>query len=100
VRRGGGRTGCGGPGPRGGGRTEGDERRGEERESSPRGSTIGGNRSPESHLGQGRWKRGGREGEGSCYTGKENERGRWRAWGEGARDRARSRVGLGTHRLH
>jgi hypothetical protein len=38
--------------------------RGEERGSSPWGSTIGGNSSPESHLGQGKVEGGGREG--SC----------------------------------
>jgi hypothetical protein len=41
------------------------------RESSPRGSTIGGNHSLESHLGQGEVERGGREGEGSFCVGKE-----------------------------
>jgi hypothetical protein len=48
--------------PRRGGRKEGEERTGEERGSSHWGSTIGDNRSPESHLGQGeveeRWKIG------------------------------------------
>jgi hypothetical protein len=41
--------------------------------SSTRGSTSGGNRSLESHLGQGEVERGGREGEGSCWE-KRNER--------------------------
>jgi hypothetical protein len=45
------------------------ERR-QERESSPRGSTISGNHSLESHLGQGEMERGGREGEGSFCVGK------------------------------
>jgi hypothetical protein len=56
------------------GATRGREGEGEERGSSCQGSTIGGNRSPESHLGQGEMERGGREGEGSCCARKENER--------------------------
>jgi hypothetical protein len=52
-----------------------------------------------SHLGQGRWKRGGGEGEGSCCAGKENERERGgaRTWGEegvpGERARGLGRAG-------
>jgi hypothetical protein len=42
----------------------------EERGSSPRGSTLDGNRSPGSNLGQGEVERGGREGEGGCCAGK------------------------------
>jgi hypothetical protein len=53
---------------------KGKRERREERGSSPRGSTIGDNRSQESNLGQGEVERGGREGEGSCYARKENER--------------------------
>jgi hypothetical protein len=71
------------PGPdrdaRGGGREEGEERIGEERGSLPRGSTIGGNRSLESHLGQGEVEE--REREVAVQEKKMREREGWgRVW--------------------
>jgi hypothetical protein len=76
-------------GARKGGRKR--ERRGEERGKAHLGARRSRQPSIESHLGQRRWKRGGREGEGSCCAGKENaiERGGARmGGGGGARGRA------------
>jgi hypothetical protein len=66
------------------GREKGNRERGEGRENSPRGSTIGGNRSPESHLGQGEVEERevtAREGNNERERGEGTHMG----WGEGAR---------------
>jgi hypothetical protein len=76
-------------GPRGE-RVQGEGREGRERGGGGE-AHLGARRSRQPfiglHLGQGRWKRGGREGVGSCCAGNKNEieRGRGRAWGRGAR---------------
>jgi hypothetical protein len=66
----------------GGGRKR--ERRGGERGEAHLGARRSWQPSTGLHLGQRRWKRGGREGEGNCCAGNENEieRGKGRAWGE------------------
>jgi hypothetical protein len=81
------------------GRGEGKRERREENESSPRGSTIGGNRSPESNLGQGEVEERERE---VAARERKNERERGvgpRMGGRGARGThglGRVRVGRAT----
>jgi hypothetical protein len=71
------------------------ERRGEERGSSPHGSMIGGNRSPESHLGQGEVEE--REREVAAWEKKMRERG---VGGGGWRQERAWAVGRAGNPLH